>query len=48
MFKLYGKFNGNTELIDEADTKKEIQVLLIEYLIAFGPKWDIWTEEDKV
>ena len=47
MYKLYGKFRGNTELIeDEVETEKEVQKLLIEYLIAFGPIWEIWYEKD--
>jgi hypothetical protein len=41
MFKIYGTFQGNTELIDEVDTEKEARELQVEYMIAFGQGWEI-------
>lgn len=46
MFKIYGKYRGNdgelvTEEIDETETKEEARELRVEYMIAFGPSWEI-------
>ena len=46
MFKIYGKYRGNTELIDEVDTEDEARTLKIEYMIAFGSVWEIWFDEN--
>ncbi len=47
MFKIYGKFRGNTELIDEVDTEEEAWKLRVEYMIAFGGSYEIWIEENE-
>ena len=47
MFKIYGTFQGNTELIDEVETKEEAYELQTEYLIAFGQNWKIWIDGEK-
>lgn len=44
MFKIYGTYKGNRELIDEADTMKEAKYMLGEYRLAFGPEWLITIE----
>lgn len=41
MFKIYGTYRGNTEEIDEVDTEEEARELKVEYMIAFGPSWEI-------
>lgn len=47
MFKIYGKYQGNTEIIEEVDTEEEARELKVEYMIAFGPSWEIWIDEEK-
>lgn len=42
MYKIMGKYQGVTEVVDEADTRPEAQALLAEYRLAFGPKWTLW------
>ena len=44
MFKIYGTYKGNRELIDQADTKSEADYLASEYRLAFGPEWLITIE----
>jgi hypothetical protein len=39
MYKIMGTYQGNTEEIDEADTRKEALYLLGEYRLAFGSEW---------
>jgi hypothetical protein len=40
---LFGSYNGGrSEIIDEADSKKEALHLLSEYKVAFGPSWSLW------
>lgn len=45
MFKIIGKYRGRTEVIDEAETKKEARYLLAEYRMAFGEGWVLWVEQ---
>lgn len=47
MFRIYGTYRGNTEEIDEVETEEEARALKVEYMIAFGPVWEIWYEKDK-
>ena len=43
MIKIFGKYPGQpTELIDTANTKKEAESLLTEYMQAFGPTFALW------
>ena len=41
--KIWGKYQGKTEVIDEADTQEEAQNMAGEYRMAFGADWTIWT-----
>lgn len=47
MFRVYGKYRGNMELIEEVETEEEAKELKMEYMIAFGPSWEIWIYEDE-
>jgi len=41
MFLIIGKYRGDSEVIDQADTRREAQELAAEYEMAFGPMWRI-------
>ena len=41
--KIWGKYSGKTEVIDEAETQEAAQNLAGEYRMAFGAGWTIWT-----
>ena len=49
MFKIMGKLKGcETEEIDEFETKKEADLMLIEYIMAFGGArngWKLWIKK---
>lgn len=46
MYKIMGKYQGReAEEIDSANTMKDAQYLLQEYLMAFGPGWRLWITE---
>ena len=42
MYKIWGRYNGRKELIDEFDDKKECLRCLIEYRLAYGNGWTLW------
>ena len=42
MFKIMGTYRGNTELVDEFETRKEAEICLGEYRLAFGLGWSLW------
>ena len=44
MFKIYGSFQGFTEVIDEFSTKKEAEKMLIEYRMAM-PSFSLWIKK---
>ena len=39
MYYIIGTYQGNTETVDEFDTRPEALVNLQEYRLAFGPQW---------
>ena len=41
MFKIVGYYEGNSEVVDEADTRNEADALASEYRMAFGSGWTI-------
>lgn len=41
MYKIIGKYRGQSEVIDEAGTLKEANYLANEYRIAYGQGWTI-------
>jgi hypothetical protein len=41
MFLIMGYYEGNGEVVDEADTRGEAEFLAREYRMAFGPGWCI-------
>lgn len=41
-YKIMGRYNGQTEEVDEAETRKDAQYLLSEYKLAFGAGWSLW------
>ena len=41
-YLIMGKYEGNTEEIDCAETLKEAMYLKSEYKLAFGNGWYIW------
>lgn len=47
MYYVHGKYCGESEIVDEANTKKELLFLLSEYRMAFGPEWEIWGTKGK-
>ena len=42
MYIIFGRYNGETEEVDQASTKQEAEYLVQEYRLAFGPGWQIW------
>ena len=47
MWIIKGKHQGREEEIDQAETEEEIDYMLAEYRIAFGPGWLLWKKEKK-
>lgn len=46
-YKIMGRYkNRPVEEIDTAETHKEAQYLLGEYVMAFGSDWQIWIESE--
>ena len=41
-YKIYGRYNGNVEEIDTADSRKEAKYMVAEYQMAYGADWVIW------
>ncbi len=46
MYVIYGRYRGNTEEVDTAKDLAETENLVIEYRMAFGPEWEIWTRKE--
>ena len=44
MYRIIGKYQGKSEVLDETETMKEAIYLKQEYLMAFGPGWIISIE----
>lgn len=44
-WRIMGRYKGRTEEVDTAETQGEAYRLLGEYRMAFGPGWELWTEE---
>jgi len=42
MFKIFGRYNGQTEEIDSFFTLVEAERMLKEYKMAFGSQWYLW------
>lgn len=42
MFKLFGQYNGVTEMIDTFDSMEEAQKMLNEYRLAYGSTWNLY------
>jgi hypothetical protein len=42
IFRIYGRYRGRTEEIDEAHTEREAERLVSEYRMAFGADWSVW------
>jgi len=47
IYKLYGTYKGNRELIDQADTLAEAQYMQSEYQLAFGNEWLITIKKER-
>lgn len=48
MIAILGKYkNLPIERIDEFDTKKEAEKMLVEYRMAFGPDFSLWIGEEE-
>ena len=45
MYKIMGKSKQGKEELDTAETRKEAQRLVGEYIMAFGPGWTVWLEK---
>jgi hypothetical protein len=41
-YRIMGSYQGRTEEIDTAETRKEANRLAAEYRMAFGAGWSIW------
>ena len=41
MYQILGTLDGNTEVLDTAETAKEASELVYEYRMAFGPNWAV-------
>lgn len=41
-YRIMGSYQGHTEEIDTAETRKEATRLVAEYRMAFGAGWSIW------
>jgi hypothetical protein len=46
-YKIIGKYQGQSEEIDVANSKEEAEYMLQEYKQAYGPAWKIWAEPAK-
>lgn len=44
MFMIFGKYNGQTEEVDQFDTKEEALKMLNEYRLAYGSAWTLWVK----
>lgn len=44
MFKIMGCYMGITSVVDEFNTLKETQKMLLEYRITFGRNWSLWIQ----
>ena len=42
IYTIYGRYNGQVETIDTADTKSEAMYMVGEYRMAYGADWVIW------
>lgn len=47
MYRIMGKYKGQTEEIDTAETEKEAQYLQGEYQLAYGAQWQVWIEGEE-
>jgi len=45
VYIIYGRSNGETEEIDTAKTEQEAEYLCVEYRVAYGAGWSIWTRK---
>jgi hypothetical protein len=43
-YKIMGKYRSEVEEIDSCESKKEADILLQEYRMAFGMSWRVWVE----
>jgi hypothetical protein len=41
MYQILGTYRGESEVLDEADSREDAEYLLGEYQMAFGPEWTI-------
>lgn len=41
MYEIIGRYQGESEVIDTADTKQEAEYLVGEYRLAYGAGWSI-------
>lgn len=46
LLRIMGELNGNTEVLDDTECRKEAEILAREYRVTFGESWRIWVEED--
>jgi hypothetical protein len=42
-----GELNGNTEVLDDTECRKEAETLAREYRVAFGESWRIWVDDSE-
>jgi len=42
MFRIFGRYAGQTEEIDSFDTQDEAERMLSEYRMAYGSGWSLW------
>jgi hypothetical protein len=47
MYKIYGTYQGNRELIDSTDTKADAEYLAAEYQLAYGNQWTITIKKER-
>lgn len=46
-YKIVGQCLGSDkEEIDETDSLQEAEKMMDEYIMAFGPSWEIWLEKN--
>ena len=45
MYKIMGKYCGETEEIDEFETREEAMKMLTEYKMAYGSEWKLWIKK---
>ena len=45
MYRIIGSYNGNQEVLDECESRKEALELVLEYKMAFGSSWVIFHEK---